>query len=541
MTDIPADVFEQQREERWTDFSRAALAAGRPVSPESREGRALAEAFGFSEFVSTSCTRHPRMAADLVASGDLFRAYPDGHLTAALAPCLDAVAEAQREGGPEAIMPPLKAALRDFRRREMVRIAVRDLAGVSRLDETTADLTALAAAAIDGALSILHGCLCRIEGTPCDARGAPQRLAVLGMGKLGAGELNFSSDVDLIFAFPENGDTRGGRRTVTNGVFFTRLCRMLIQAIGDNTVDGFVFRVDARLRPYGDGGPLVMNFDHMEDYYQSQGREWERYALIKAGVVAGDRTAGRLLLKRLRPFVFRRYLDFGVFESLREMKRKITAEVRRKGLDDNIKLGGGGIREIEFFGQMFQLIRGGVLPDLQQPAIQTVLDILAREGIVPESVCGELTAAYRFLRNTEHRLQMAADRQTHDLPTAPLERLRLARSMAFDTWDAFREAPGPPSPAGRLPFRRAPGRRGRGFEHGPGTGPRSRPGRCVDLVPDRRGARPTAGKSRFHRWHGRGHPADGLSCRTGHQGPQRHRQTPAEPARATGPGSGGPR
>jgi glutamate-ammonia-ligase adenylyltransferase len=186
---------------------------------------------------------------------------------------------------------------------------------------------------------------------PEDAAGDVQRLVVIGMGKLGAGELNFSSDVDLIFTFPANGETRGGRRSQSNEAFFTRLCRHLIKAIGENTADGFVFRVDTRLRPYGDGGPLVMNFDHMEDYYQFQGREWERYALIKADVVAGDRDAGQGLLRRLRPFVYRRYLDFGVFESLREMKQKITAEVRRKKLQDNIKLGSGGIREIEFLAR----------------------------------------------------------------------------------------------------------------------------------------------------------------------------------------------
>ena len=242
----------------------------------------------------------------------------------------------------------------------------------------------------------------------------------------------------MIFAFPASGETAGGGRVTTNEVFFTRLCRHLIQAIGETTADGFVFRVDTRLRPYGDGGPLVMSFDHMEDYYQHQGREWERYALIKADVVAGDRDAGRELLKRLQPFVYRRYLDYNVFESLREMKRKITAEVRRKKLHDNIKLGSGGIREIEFFGQMFQLIRGGVLPALQQPAIQSVLATLDREGFVPDSVCAELSAAYRFLRHTEHRLQEDNDQQTHALPADALTRLKLARSMGYDTWEDWR-------------------------------------------------------------------------------------------------------
>lgn len=319
----------------------------------------------------------------------------------------------------------------------MVRIAVRDLAGIGDLDNTMANLSSLASATIDGALSLLYDRMCRTEGIPEDDAGNRQRLVVLGMGKLGAEELNFSSDVDLIFTFPASGETRDGTKTQTNEAFFTRLCRHLIQAIGDNTADGFVFRVDTRLRPYGDGGPLVMNFDHMEDYYQFQGREWERYALIKAAVIAGDRKMGVKLVQRLRPFIYRRYLDFGVFESLREMKQKIAAEVRRKKLNDNIKLGRGGIREIEFFGQMFQLIRGGVLPSLQQPAIQTVLRILGEERIVHQPVCKELSDAYHFLRTTEHRLQEENDQQTHALPSDPVACLKLARSMGFDTWNDY--------------------------------------------------------------------------------------------------------
>ncbi len=407
-------------------------------SPISTGAKALETAFGFSEFVSASCIRHPRMAVDLINSNVLFSPYADGRMARRLAPLLRSVIAADPDTSPDDLLAPLKTALRRFRRQEMVRIAVRDLAGICDLDDTMADLSSLAAAATDGALGLLFDRMCATDGVPEDDAGNCQRLVVIGMGKLGAGELNFSSDVDLIFTFPASGETRGGQRPLSNETFFTRLCRHLIQAIAENTADGFVFRVDTRLRPYGDGGPLVMNFDHMEDYYQSQGREWERYALIKADVVAGDRDAGRRLLRRLRPFVYRRYLDFGVFESLREMKQKITAEVRRKKLHDNIKLGSGGIREIEFFGQMFQLIRGGVLPTLQQPAIQTILDILGKEGFVPQPVCRELTDAYRFLRKTEHRLQEANDQQTHALPSDPLACLQLARSMEFDTWDDYR-------------------------------------------------------------------------------------------------------
>ena len=438
MTGTPTEFLDLHQRERWTTFCDEARTTGMTFSPTSAGAKALETAFGFSEFVSASCIRHPRMAVDLIDSNVLFNAYDNGSMARRLAPLLQSVKTADPDISPDGLLAPLKTALRRFRRQEMVRIAVRDLAGLCDLDDTMADLSALAAAAIDGALGLLFDRMCTTDGVPEDDAGNCQRLVVIGMGKLGAGELNFSSDVDLIFTFPASGETRGSQRPLSNEAFFTRLCRHLIQAIGENTADGFVFRVDTRLRPYGDGGPLVMNFDHMEDYYQSQGREWERYALIKADVVAGDRDSGQLLLRRLRPFVYRRYLDFGVFESLREMKQKITAEVRRKKLQDNIKLGSGGIREIEFFGQMFQLIRGGVLPALQQPAIQTILETLGKEGFVPQPVCRELTDAYRFLRKTEHRLQEANDQQTHALPSDPIACLQLARSMGFDAWNDYR-------------------------------------------------------------------------------------------------------
>lgn len=436
----PQDALTEKQQEQWTAFCQKARAAGSTFEPESEGARMLNAAFAFSNFVAASCTHHPDMALDLIDSGDLLSRYDDDRMARRLKSRLQPIPETRPDATVSSLLAALKPVLRTFRRREMVRIAVRDLAGLSDLDEAMADLSALARAAIDGALDLLYAEQCAAEGVPRDRQGTRQRLVVLGMGKLGAGELNFSSDVDLIFAFPSGGQTEGGKAPVANETFFTRLCRHLIQAIGETTTDGFVFRVDTRLRPYGDGGPLAMNFDHMEDYYQHQGREWERYALIKADVVAGDREEGRRLLRRLRPFVYRRYLDFGVFESLREMKRKISAEVRRKNLHGNIKLGSGGIREIEFFGQMFQLIRGGVLPALQEPGIQSVLATLGREGFVPPAVCRELTAAYRFLRNTEHRLQEFDDRQTHALPSDPVARLRLARAMGYDSWESFRDA-----------------------------------------------------------------------------------------------------
>jgi glutamate-ammonia-ligase adenylyltransferase len=243
--------------------------------------------------------------------------------------------------------------------------------------------------------------------------------------------------VDLIFAYPEIGMTQGGSESISNEAFFVRLCRDVIKIIGTGTQEGMVFRVDMDLRPFGESGPVVMSFDAMEAYYQQQGREWERYAWIKARVISGDKDAGARLLERLRPFVYRRYLDFGAFESLRKMKQKISLEVKRKGMENNIKLGPGGIREIEFFGQVFQLIRGGVTPSLQERGIQKAISALADENYIPRRVCDDLLRAYRFLRTVEHRLQEFSDQQTHVVPSDPHARGLLAASMGFHTFESF--------------------------------------------------------------------------------------------------------
>ncbi|HHP7233899.1 MAG TPA: bifunctional [glutamate--ammonia ligase]-adenylyl-L-tyrosine phosphorylase/[glutamate--ammonia-ligase] adenylyltransferase [Desulfobacterales bacterium] len=408
----------------------AAESAGTPMPeiPEIRE--TAATVFAWSRFVYENCRRSPLLLPDLAVSGDLLRPYPEGGYRQKLESWTQAVTDESR----------MASRLRRFRNREMVRIAWRDLCRWADLQETMAELTALAEALIDRAVEFLHGRLVDRYGTPTASGGAEQQLVVIGMGKLGGGELNFSSDIDLIFAYPERGQTCDAADPVSNDEFFNRLCRNLLQLFGKTTPDGFVYRVDMRLRPFGENGPLVMNFDAMEQYYHYQGREWERYAWIKAREVGGDRRAGRILLERLNPFVYRRYLDFGAFESLREMKRKIELEVRRKGLQDDIKIGRGGIREIEFFGQVFQLIRGGVSPVLQQQGIETVLPEIAREKLVPEAVCGELQDAYRFLRRLEHRLQEYDDQQTHRLPSDATMRKRLAQSMDFVDESEFTEA-----------------------------------------------------------------------------------------------------
>ncbi|MCU0561983.1 MAG: bifunctional [glutamate--ammonia ligase]-adenylyl-L-tyrosine phosphorylase/[glutamate--ammonia-ligase] adenylyltransferase [Desulfobacterales bacterium] len=396
-----------------------------PQDPEF--SRPLAQVLAFSDFVAESATREPMLLAELAASGELQRMNGAGSVAARLASVLSETADADDLGG----------RLRRFRRRELVRIAWRDIVGLADLTETTADLSALAEACLDQTLAWLHPRLCAELGEPHSDAGRPQRLVVVALGKLGARELNFSSDIDLVFAYPAPGQTRAAAAPVDNEEFFTRLARRLVQLIGQVTAEGFVFRVDLRLRPFGDGGPLVMSFDAMERYYQEQGRDWERYAWIKGRAVAGDMAAGEALLQRLHPFVYRRYLDFGAFESLRQMKQLISQEVTRKGMQANIKLGRGGIREIEFFGQIFQLIRGGVSPALQRRRIRSVLAALARQGTISATVRRELDDAYVFLRTVEHRLQQAADRQTHSLPADTEGLARLAAALGFATCEQF--------------------------------------------------------------------------------------------------------
>ncbi|MDD3517656.1 MAG: bifunctional [glutamate--ammonia ligase]-adenylyl-L-tyrosine phosphorylase/[glutamate--ammonia-ligase] adenylyltransferase [Chromatiales bacterium] len=422
---LPVDLH-PDIERLWADFL-AALATLPDVDPEAIAWpEALPRVWAFSELASRYCLRHPAEFLALLREQVLDRAYAGRELAQRVRLVVQG---AESEDA-------LKTSLRELRRREMFRIAWRDLAGLATLDETLGDLTDLAEHCVDEALAWLHVEQCGRLGTPRDVEGNEQRLVVLGMGKLGGRELNFSSDIDLIFAYPEAGET-DGTRGLDNQQFFVRLGQRLIRAIDDKTADGFVFRVDMRLRPFGDSGPLVMSFDAMEEYYQSHGREWERYAMIKARVIAGDRTAGEQLMNALRPFIYRRYLDYGAFASLRDMKALINRESARKGLKDNIKLGEGGIREVEFIGQTFQLIRGGRDRRLQIRGIRPVLRRLVELDLLPDWACEQLLDAYAFLRRTENRLQEVADQQTHRLPEDPGRRRLLALSMGFDDYDAF--------------------------------------------------------------------------------------------------------
>jgi len=418
-------------ERHWAQWCEWASVSGVSVPEDAELSAARARVWEASEFAAVTAARHPETLAGLLADGALERAPVAGELDRLLA---DALRPLFPDSPDE---PGLARTLRRFRRAQMLRIIWRDLAGWAPLDETLESLSALADTCVQQALELLTAWTETELGVPEDAAGQRQQLVVLGMGKLGARELNLSSDIDLIFAFPRTGETRGGPRVLTNEQFFTRLGQRLVQALDQVTVDGFVFRVDTRLRPFGTAGPLAMSFDAMEGYYQAQAREWERYAMTKARVVAGPPGPAAELMAELRPFVYRRYLDFGAIESLRSLKVMIARELKRKGMEHNIKLGPGGIREIEFIGQSFQLIRGGRDPDLRIRPIQTVLERLGDKGLLGAADVAALTAAYRFLRLTENRLQAWQDRQTHVLPDKPDAQRRLARSMGFDDWAGF--------------------------------------------------------------------------------------------------------
>ncbi len=408
-----------------TDSHAADLLAG--AAPEVRES--LERACASSDFVSRACAAHPQLVAELVASGEL------GPRSPARAPTWTAGA------------PPPEAefleTLRRWRRREMVRIAWRDLAGWATLEETLAELSAFADTAIVTACRYAWSELTAVHGEPRSEAGVVQPLVVVAMGKLGGCELNFSSDIDLVLLFPEHGETTGqsgsdaaggadatgGRGVLSNEEFFTRLGQHLIRLLDARTGEGFVFRVDMRLRPFGASGPLVVSFASLEDYLERHGRDWERYAWIKARPVTAPERYAELYEAAIRPFVYRRYLDYGVFESLREMKGLIERQVARRELEDDVKLGPGGIREVEFVVQALQLIRGGRDTRLQTSSLLTALGQLDGKKLLSAQAVAQLGEAYRFLRRLENRLQMLGDEQTHRWPRDAAARERIALAM----------------------------------------------------------------------------------------------------------------
>jgi len=316
----------------------------------------------------------------------------------------------------------------------------RDLTGSADLAEVTATWSTLAEVSLAAALDFHHAALAARHGEPRDEHGQPQQMIVVGMGKLGGGELNVSSDIDLIYLYPEEGDTAADEagaaiKPISNHEFFVRLGRKLTAALSEATADGYVFRVDLRLRPWGDSGPFAMGFAMLEDYLVAQGRPWERYAWIKARPLTGGRHDE--LMAIVRPFVFRKYLDFGAFAAIRDLHVQIRREVARREMADNIKLGPGGIREIEFTAQVYQLIRGGRIAALQQRPTLTVLGELVKNELMTADAQQELAAAYDFLRRLEHRLQYLDDAQTQQLPEDAESQAMLAEAMNFPDYAAL--------------------------------------------------------------------------------------------------------
>jgi glutamate-ammonia-ligase adenylyltransferase len=380
---------------------------------------------------------HSRYLRQLLAARPEIAAWLDEHVVLPVGARQMCDFLAQEAPGSE---ESLKRTLRRLRQRVMATLIVRDIAGVAPLSEVVESMTQLADVTTNFALDFVHRQLSELFGEPLDSRGQPQRLLVIGMGKLGGRELNVSSDVDYIFVYPEEGQT-SGRRRIDNYDFFLRLGKRLIGALGEPTGDGQVFRVDMRLRPNGDSGALVGSLGSLENYFITQGREWERYAWIKARVMNEGVNLQPEWVDGLqeicRPFVFRKYLDFGAINAMRELHAQIRREVARKDMAEHIKLGPGGIREIEFIAQVFQLIRGGREPALQARPTLQILALLAERRLLPADSERELAVAYEFLRRLEHRLQYVNDAQTHRLPTSDDERLQIARSLGFADWSAL--------------------------------------------------------------------------------------------------------
>ncbi len=400
--------------------------ATNPLSPNAM----LAGALSFSRYVQRIMTSEPSRQAALLESlqapfqKDEMQAYLDSQA---------------RQITDEAF---LHAVLRDLRKQVMLRLTIRDIGGRADLAEVMSTMTGLAEVSIHFALKYHENWLTRPErfGLPIGEHShTPQHLLVVAMGKLGGGELNVSSDVDLVFVYPEDGETNGAK-CISNHEFFARLGRKLIASLNDYTVNGYVFRVDMRLRPHGENSPLAISFPMLEEYFIKQGREWERYAWIKGRIIAGPsdpEVQSTLMEKIVRPFVFRKYLDFGAYESMRRLHAQLRKEVERREMHDNIKLGPGGIREIEFITQVFQLIRGGRDVDLCIRPTLNVLQRLQKKQQLPEQAVAELTLAYHFLRKLEHRLQYLDDQQTQTLPLNPADQNLVATAMGFADYVHF--------------------------------------------------------------------------------------------------------
>ena len=413
------------------DKALAGLREDEALAPRLEQSEVLApltRVLACSPFAVRSFTRKPEILKDLLTGDRLARPLHEGELTQLAA---DALGECRQE-------PSFMRELRWFRHREMCRVLWRDLNGLSSLEESLAELTALADACILSALEFARSNVAARHGLPRTTDDEPSEMAVIGMGKLGGGELNFSSDIDLIFIYSEDGRTDGPVE-IDALRFHTLVCQQLIRVLNQRTVDSFVYRVDTRLRPFGNSGPLVIKSSSLESYLARSARDWERYAWVKARVINPCEMSGALYEEVMRPFVYRRYLDYSVFESLRDMKNKIEREALRKDKASDIKLGRGGIREIEFITQSMQLVRGGANPDLRGRSLREMLARLGERGFLGPGTSAGLDRSYCFLRRLENRLQGMDDRQTQSLPDDEEGRTRLAFAMGHSDWNSLAE------------------------------------------------------------------------------------------------------
>ncbi|MEO6927214.1 MAG: bifunctional [glutamate--ammonia ligase]-adenylyl-L-tyrosine phosphorylase/[glutamate--ammonia-ligase] adenylyltransferase [Rhodanobacter sp.] len=411
-------------DDRYRELAVRCRAAGVPLHDDAGVAERIRRTLLASDFAFEVWCRQPQLLAP--AGLERLRSSADA----------GARVDALKLPGDE---PGCMAALRRFRHAEALRLVFRDVNALDELPETLSATSVLYESLLARALDWATDAMVARYGHSRGPDGAPQRLLVVGFGKLGGGELNFSSDIDLVFAYPQGGQSDGAK-VLDNSEYFVRLGRQLVRLLNEPTMDGICARVDMRLRPFGKSGRLALSFAAMEQYYQSEGRDWERYAWIKARPVAGDRAAGKQLQELLRPFVYRKYLDYTAFAGLREMKALIDAEVARKDLADNLKLGPGGIREIEFIVQLVQLIRGGREPSLRVRGLLPALAACEARGHIGAQRARRLREAYALLRRAENRVQMLRDAQTHEIPDDALSRERIALSLDYPDWDALSHA-----------------------------------------------------------------------------------------------------
>ncbi len=415
LQDIPADIQVNEQV---------------PAQWQQNWPETLVQVITASPYVAQLTCRQPSLLLKQINNGSLFKRLSLAELEKTVSGSLADIDNEQL----------LSTALRQIRNEHSLRIAWRDLAGWTDLEETLTELSNLADVLVKAALEKVNNWSVDKYGVPTgEFSGLPVSLCIFALGKLGGNELNFSSDIDLIFFYPEDGETQNTNKTISNHEFFVRTAKQLIKILNEQTKDGFVFRVDMRLRPNGKVGPLAMSFFAAEQYYITHGREWERYAWIKARLMAGEKKRGEEFLNQMRPFVYRKYLDYGAIEAIRSLKKSINLELRRKKILHDIKRGPGGIREIEFIGQVFQLIRGGRDLHLQQRSILKVLEKLKVDKFITPRAVTDLSIAYDFLRRSEHRLQMVADQQTHTLPQDQTGKVRLAFAMGFPDWETYKK------------------------------------------------------------------------------------------------------